>query len=50
MALMKDGLWGIVSRTEVAPGVDADEHANFFVRRDRALAVLVLSVDPSLLF
>ena len=51
MALMKDGLWGIVSGTEVDPGEDhADAHTKFMSRRDRALAIVVLSVEPSLLY
>ena len=51
MTLMKDNLWGIVSGTEVAPAeMEADKYAKFVVRRDRALATIVLSVDPSLLY
>lgn len=51
MALMKDGLWGIVNGTEDPPGEgDADRRAKFMTRRDRALAVIVLSIDPSLLY
>ena len=51
MALMKDGLWGIVSGTEVDPGEDhADAHTKFMSRRDRALAIVVLFVEPSLLY
>ena len=52
MALMKDGLWGIVNGTESAPNreADAERHAKFASRRDRALALIVLSVEPSLLY
>ena len=51
MALMKDGLWNIVNGTETAPSAtDADRHAKFATRRDRALATIVLSVEPSLLY
>ena len=52
MALMKDGLWGIVNGTESAPNreADAERHAKFVSRRDRALALIVLSVEPSLLY
>ena len=51
MALMKDGLWNIVNGTETAPSTsDADRHAKFVTRRDRALATIVLSVEPSLLY
>ena len=50
MALMKEGLWKIVDGTEVAPG-EADAGYNKFVgRRDKALATVVLSVDPALLY
>ena len=49
MALIKDGLWGIASGSETAP-VEAAEQAKFALRRDRALAIIVLAVDPSLLY
>ena len=48
MALMKDGLWGIVSGAETAPKGEA-EIARFAVRRDKALATIVLAIEPSLL-
>ncbi len=51
MSLMKDGLWGIVSGTEADPGGDhAEAHKKFVSRSDRALAIIVLSVEPSLLY
>ena len=49
MALIKNGLWGIVSGSETAP-VEVAEQAKFALRRDRALATIVLAVDPSLLY
>ena len=50
MALMK-GLWSIVNGSESGPSrSDTDKHAKFMARRDRALATVVLSVDPSLLY
>ena len=51
MALVKDGLWSIVNGTEAIPDEgDADARAKFVTRRDRALALIVLSVEPSLLY
>ena len=50
MALMREGLWGIVAGTEVAPGEGEDGHGKFVSRRDKALAIVVLSVDPTLLY
>ena len=55
MALMKDDLWGIVSGSETKPrrpgqGGDEAVHKKFVVRRDKALAVIVLAVDPLLLY
>ena len=42
---------GIVSESEDAPNVDqAEAHRKFMARWDRALAVIVLAVDPSLLY
>ena len=51
MALMKDGLWNIVSGVEEEPSqADRDKHVEFVARRDKALATVVLSVEPSLLY
>ena len=38
MALMRDGVWGIVSKTEESPSADEpDVLARFVARKDRAL-------------
>ena len=51
MTLIKDGLWGIVQGTEVALGEEnAEVRRKYLAKRDRALAVVVLSVEPSLLY
>ena len=51
MALVKDGLWSIVSGTQTAPAdTEAEKFAKFVSRRDKALAIIVLSVEPSLLY
>ena len=54
MALVKDSLWGIVSGKEAAPTLEGDAQtsalAKYLARRDRALAIIVLAVDPSLLY
>ena len=51
MALMKDSLWGIVSGTETLPAEEhVDARRKFMSRSDRALAIIVLAVDPSLLY
>ena len=52
MILMRGGVWSIVNGTEVAPepGAGEDVLAKFAARRDSALAHVVLSVDPSLLY
>ena len=50
MSLMRDGLWGIVSKNEAEPEAGTERHTKFVTRRDRALATIVLSVDPSLLY
>jgi len=49
MALIKDGLWKIVNGTENAP-TDEGEIPKYELRRDRALATIVLSVEPTLLY
>ena len=50
MALMRDGLWNIVNGTEHVPTGDGERRAKFLARKNRALAIIVLSVDPSLLY
>ena len=51
MALMKESLWGIISGTEETSGEDnTDTRRKFMARRDCALAIIVLAVDPSLLY
>lgn len=48
MALMKDGLWAIINGTEVDPADNGDGHRKFYSRRDRALAIIVLSMELSI--
>ncbi len=50
MALMKDGLWNIVNGKENAPENEHADQAKFMTRRDKALAQIVLSIQPSLLY
>ena len=51
MALVRDSLWGIVNATEAAPSEDSVEaRRKYLARMDRALAIIVLAVDPSLLY
>ena len=47
MALIKDGLWNIVTGTEGEP---ENERAKYMLRKGRALATIVLSVEPKLLY
>jgi len=49
MALIKEGLWNIVIGTEAAPENER-EQAKYLLCRDHALATIVLSVDPTLLY
>ena len=50
MSLMKEGLWSIVDGTEAAPAVTHDNFTRFVSRRNKALAIIVLSVEPDLLY
>ena len=51
MALIEEGLWGIVQGTEANPGADnAERLAKFNYRWDNTLAIIVLAIDMSLLF
>ena len=50
MALIKEGLWSIVNGTETSPTEGADQQAKFAARRDKALAIVELAIEPSLLY
>ena len=51
MALTKDGLWNIVNGFETPPSQsERERYAKFASRRDCALAIIVLSVELSLLY
>ena len=51
MSLLKDNLWGIVSGSEKFPAInEVGAQDAYSQRRDKALAIIVLSVDPSLLY
>ena len=52
MSLIREGLWGIVTGTEVCPdeATDTDKYAKFTARRDCALATIVLAIEPLLLY
>ena len=47
---MKMGVWGIVNGTDVCPLEDEQAIRKFNSQRDRALANIVLAVEPSLLY
>ena len=49
MALMKDGLWNIVNGIDEIPEAN-DAKQKYIVERDRALAIIVLSIQPTLLY
>ena len=50
MALIKEGLWDIVNGTETVPTEGVERQAKFAMRQDKALATIVLTVEPSLLY
>ncbi len=50
MALLRDGLWDLMNGIETAPREDASKWENYLARKDRALATIVLSIEPSLLY
>ena len=52
MALMKENLWTTVNETEPPPAEDATAAvaSKWRSRKDKALATIVLSIDPSLLY
>ena len=49
MALMKDGLWGMVCGSDEVPEND-EALRKYIIKRDRALSIIVLAVDTTLLY
>ena len=49
---MREGVWGIVNGTETLPEgeVTAETRAKFQAKLDKALAIIVLAIEPSLLY
>lgn len=51
IALMKEGVWSIVNGSETAPEEgEENRYRKFVAWRDRALALIVLPIEPSLLY
>ena len=51
MALMRDGLWSIVTKKETAPvDITSREYATYMTRYNKALATIILTLDPNLLY
>ena len=50
MALMKDGLWGVVNGFDEVPANNEEALRKYIIKRDRALSIIVLAVEPSLLY
>ena len=50
MALIRDGLWGIVNEMQTAPTERAEAQAKLVARHDKALVAIVLMIEPSLLY
>jgi len=50
MALIRENLWHIVNGTEQAPAPDSSDYSKFSARRDKALATIVLTLDPELIY
>ena len=48
--IVRDRLWGIVAGTETAPAEGSDRRSKFLARQDRALATIILAVEPTLLY
>lgn len=51
MTLMRDSLWGILNGSEtISEDASADRKAKFNIRKYKALATIILSIDPTLLY
>ncbi|KAK3876705.1 hypothetical protein Pcinc_018517 [Petrolisthes cinctipes] len=51
MALIKEDVWSLVNGTEPIPDpTDSNKYSNYVLKKNKALAIVVLSVDPKLLY
>ncbi len=50
MGLIKDGYWAMVNGSETCPEEEGEARRKFMARRGRALALIGLTIDPSLLY
>ena len=52
MALIRESLWSIVAGTEGTPDetTEAEKYSKYMLWSDRALATIVLAIEPSLLY
>ena len=52
MALIRGGLWNVVKEMAIVPSskTDAIFHTKYLLHKDRALAMIILSVEQSLLY
>ena len=50
--IIRDGVWNIVNGTEIVPDsrTEMGLHAKYLSNKDRALATIALSLEPSLLY
>ncbi|KAK3888840.1 hypothetical protein Pcinc_007106 [Petrolisthes cinctipes] len=51
MALIKEDVWSLVDGTEPLPDpTDTNKYSKYVLKKNKALAIVVLSVDPKLLY
>ncbi|KAK3895615.1 hypothetical protein Pcinc_000538 [Petrolisthes cinctipes] len=51
MALIKEDVWSLVNGTEPIPDpTDTNKYSKYVLKKNKALAIVVLSVDPKLLY
>eukprot|EP00794_Sanderia_malayensis_P001906 gene1906-2164_t len=51
MTLIKDSLWSLIDGTEmVSPRTEAERHAKYVTKKNRALEIVVLSIETCLLY
>ncbi|KAK3893175.1 hypothetical protein Pcinc_003000 [Petrolisthes cinctipes] len=51
MALIKEDVWSVVDGTEPIPDpTDTNKYNKYVLKKNKALAIVVLSVDPKLLY
>ena len=50
MSMMREDLWGFINGHEAVPDISDSNYKKYCTRRDRALSLIVMAIEPKLLY